>query len=146
MVFRRLSAIFFTWVLLTLTAFGSSAEPAGISERLNLADHFTVYYFHGNFRPETGKKLEQYVGDALLKYFGKEIKQGLLNFLPANVDLPENRHFLADYQAYPKALIIVAFKNRKPLKWQNLDKVWRHLNRKTDFYTYIHVETRKFME
>ena len=109
MVFRKLPAVFFLFIL--LTAFGSSAAPPGISSKLNRADHFTLYYFHRNFQSEPGKKLEKYTRDVLDKYFKRETRQGDLTFEPVNTDSIGKRRFLEEFHLYPKTLVLMSFRN-----------------------------------
>jgi hypothetical protein len=47
-----------------------------------------------------------------------------LRFLVVNVDQPENRHFVEEFQLESSSLVLVEMRNGKPLEWKNLPDVW----------------------
>ena len=104
-----------------------------------------VYYFHGNFRCNNCRKIEQYSREAVEKYFAEQLKIGKLLFRVINIDLPENKHFIEDYQLYTKSLIIAEFKEGKQVRWQNLSGVWNYLNNRDAFYDYVRSEIQKYL-
>ena len=53
-----------------------------------------AYYFHGNFRCENCRKIEQYSREVIEKYFVEELKTKKLTFTIINTDLSENKHFI----------------------------------------------------
>lgn len=108
--------------------------------------NLVAYYFHGNFRCANCKKIEQYSREAIEKYFAEELKTKKLVFNIINTDMPENRHFVEDYQLYTKSLIIAEFKESKQVRWNNLTKVWNHLNDKEKFYEYVKTEIQQYLE
>ena len=57
-----------------------------------------AYYFHGNFRCPTCKKIEQYSRESIEFNFPNQLKSGALVFQPVNIDEPKNQHFVQDYQ------------------------------------------------
>lgn len=107
---------------------------------------FVAFYFHGNFRCTNCKKIEQYSGEAIEKYFSKQLKTKKLVFNIINIDLPENKHFTEDYQLYTRSLIVAEFKDGKQVKWKNLTKVWDYLNDRDKFYEYVKSEIQKYLE
>jgi len=142
----RLKIFFILLTIIALFSSSSTAEQKTPLKKFNRADKVIAYYFHGNYRCASCTKLEKYSRDAIAMYFDKEIKQGFLSFKTVNTDLSENKHFLQDYQLYTKSLVLIAVKNNKTVKWKNLDKTWRHLNNKNDFYKYVQTETKKFLK
>jgi len=107
---------------------------------------FIAYYFHGNFRCDNCKKIEEYSREAIEKYFTDELKAKKLTFTIINTDLPEHKHFVEDYQLYTRSLVIAEFEEGKQVRWKNLAKVWDYLNDKDAFYEYVKSEIRNYLE
>ena len=105
-----------------------------------------AYYFHGNFRCDNCRKIEQYSREAIEKYFVEELKTKKLTFTIINTDLSENKHFIEDYQLYTRSLVIAEYKDGKQVRWKNLAKVWVYLNDKDAFYEYVRSEIRDYLE
>ncbi len=108
--------------------------------------NIVAYYFHGKFRCGKCKKIEQYSREAITKYFGKELKNGSLRFTVLNTDLPENEHFIQDYQLVTRSLVIAEFKDGKQIRWKNLSGVWQCLSSRETFFSYVHTEIQKYLE
>jgi hypothetical protein len=62
-----------------------------------------------------------------------------------NVQLPENRHFINDYQLFTKSLVIVRIQNGYRVEWKNLEKVWELAGDKQAFLTYVQDEVGKYL-
>ena len=105
-----------------------------------------AYYFHGNFRCDNCRKIEEYSQEAIEKYFVEELKTKKLTFTIINTDLSENKHFIEDYQLYTRSLVIAEYKDSKQVRWKNLAKVWDYLNDKDAFYEYVRSEIRDYLE
>jgi hypothetical protein len=65
-----------------------------------------AYYFHGTYRCTTCQTIEKYSKEAIELYFSSELAAGTLVFKPLNVEEPENRHYIQDYQLFSKSLVI----------------------------------------
>ena len=120
---------------------GNIAYPADKAART-----YSAYYFHGNFRCDNCKKIEQYSQEAIEKYFAEELKTKKLTFTIINTDLPGNEHYIEDYQLYTRSLVIAEFEDGKQIRWKNLAKVWDYLNDKDAFYEYVKSEIRNYLE
>jgi hypothetical protein len=105
-----------------------------------------AYYFHGNFRCYNCFTIEQYSKEAIEKYFPEQLKNGKLTFSVINTDMPENEHFIKDYQLYTKSLIVAEFKNGKQVRWTNLAKVWDYIKDRDAFYNYVKTEVEKYLK
>jgi len=105
-----------------------------------------AYYFHGNFRCDNCRKIEQYSREAIEKHFVEELKTKKLTFTIINTDLPENRHFIEDYQLYTRSLVIAEYKDGRQVRWKYLAKVWDYLNDKNAFYEYVKSEILNYLE
>jgi len=107
---------------------------------------FVAYYFHGNFRCDNCRKIEEYSREAVDLYFSEQLKTGELKFEVINTDEPANEHFVEDYQLYTRSLVITEFKDGKQVKWKNLAKFWDYLNNKEKFHEYVKSEIQNYVE
>jgi hypothetical protein len=105
-----------------------------------------AYYFHGTHRCTTCLTIERYSREAIEKYFSEEIREGILEFKALNVEEPENRHYIQDYQLYTKSLVLALYKDDKQLKWKNLSEVWSYVGDKEKFYQFVKDETERFLQ
>lgn len=127
------------------TAEAEKDNPVSSSEKETVSN-YVVYYFHGNFRCTNCRKIEQFSREAVEKYFAEELKTKRLVFQEVNIDSPENKHFINDYQLYTRSLIIAEFREGKQVRWKNLTRVWNHLNDREKFYDYVHSEIQAYLE
>ncbi len=105
-----------------------------------------AYYFHGTFRCTTCRTIEEYSHDAIQMYFAKELGNGILEFRPVNVDEPENKHFIQDYQLVTRSLVLSLLSDGKEMKWKNLPDVWKLVRDKEKFYQYVKDEVELFLK
>ena len=103
-----------------------------------------AYYFHGTFRCTTCRTIEQYSHDAIQTYFAKELGNGRLEFRPVNVEEPENKHFIQDYQLVTRSLVLSLVSDGKETKWKNLPDVWKLVRDKDKFFQYVKDEVENF--
>jgi thiol-disulfide isomerase/thioredoxin len=124
----------------------AEAQEKKPEEKKDLKKTITAYYFHGDFRCDSCKKIEQYSREAIEKYFADQLKTGELVFKVINMDRPENQHFIQDYQLYTRSLVIAEFKGTTQVRWKNLAEVWNNLDDQEAFYYYVKTEIQKYME
>jgi hypothetical protein len=129
---------------------GTEANPQNaVSSTKNAVTHqnskVIAYYFHGNFRCTTCRTIEQYSHDAIHAYFVKELESEKLEFRPVNVEEPENRHFIQEYQLFSKALVLSLVIDGKELKWKNLTDIWKLVRDKDKFFQYVKDEVENFL-
>ncbi len=110
------------------------------------AHRVVAYYFHGNQRCVTCRKLEAYTAEAIDSAFGNQLKAGTLEWHVVNTDSTGNEHFVQDYQLYTKAVILSAVDEGKQTRWKNLDKIWELVGDRDKFHTYIQNEVRMFID
>lgn len=118
----------------------SSAAPKAAALQV------VAYYFHGNFRCDNCRKIEQYSREAIEQSFPEELKSGLLAFKVLNTDESENSHFIKDYQLFTRSLVLAEFRNGMQTRWENLSKVWDHLDSQEAFHDYVRTEVQKYLE
>jgi hypothetical protein len=131
-------------VLIFLTGeTGAAEKDAKISSERG---RIIVYYFHGTYRCPSCTKIEKWSYEAIKHSFLKALKEGRLLWEPVNVDKPENRHFVKEYDLFTKSLIITEVKGEKQMKWKNLDKVWQLLRDQEKFSAYVTQEVKNYMD
>lgn len=105
-----------------------------------------VTYFHTHFRCPTCMKLEAYSQETVKENFVKELEGKSIIFRTLNVDEPENKHYIKDYNLYTKSLIIAQTKDGKIVRWKNLPEIWKHVRDRERFEEYVQSEIREFMK
>ena len=105
-----------------------------------------AYYFHGNMRCVTCRNIEAYAKEAVETGFPEALKDGRLEFRVANVEEPDNEHFVQDYQLAMPSLVLVQFADGNQEQWKNLPRVWELVRDKEAFLKYIQDETRIYLE
>jgi hypothetical protein len=105
-----------------------------------------AYYFHGTHRCTTCLTIERYSREAIEKYFSKELHDKRLEFIPLNVEEPENQHYIQDYQLYTRSLVLALYKDDKQAKWKNLTDVWTYVRDREKFYQYVKDETGNLLQ
>ncbi|SPD76358.1 conserved exported hypothetical protein [uncultured Desulfobacterium sp.] len=104
-----------------------------------------VYYFHGNFRCATCRRIEQLTREAVSENFGAELSSGALEMRVINVEEPENSHFSKDYKLFTKSVVVSDMVNGKETQWKNLQKVWELVHQQKAFKDYIRDEIRSYL-
>lgn len=144
-----LFALLTAGVLLALSLVLQSPAGAGDAPGTNPGDspgtQIVAYYFHGQFRCATCRKLEALSKEAISSGFSKELGSGRLAFRAVNVERPETRHFIKDFQLVTKSLVLVEYKDGKVVRWKNLPKIWQLVRDRDSFIRYVQEETRAFL-
>lgn len=122
-----------------LVAKESRRSPAIVASSTGFGQDPTViaYYFHGKFRCASCVKIEALSRKAVMEGFPEELKSGRLQFREVNVDEAENRHFIAEYQLSSQSLVLVAIRDGRQVRWQNMEKVWTLLDSEREFIPYV---------
>jgi hypothetical protein len=108
--------------------------------------HLVVTYFHTTFRCPTCHKIETYSNDAVHFNFEDELKSGKLVWRVINVEEPEHKHFVKDYQLYSKHLIVSEMKDGKEVRWKDLTKVWTCVRDEAVFNDYVKTEISDWLK
>ena len=123
-----------------------TATVAGAKSSPRMPDRTVVaYYFHGNFRCQTCRKIEALSREAVESGFPEDLKVGRLEWRVINVEEPGNEHFIQDYQLFSKSLVLVAKEGSKQTRWKNLQKVWTLVGDKEGFIQYVQDEIRAYL-
>ena len=118
-----------------------SKEAAAVSE----TPEFVAYYFHGNFRCATCRKLEAYSEEAIFKGFAKDLESGALEWRAVNTDEPANKHYVQDFQLLTKSLVLVEYRDGEVARFENLKEIWQKVGDKDGFLEYVRTSTREFI-
>jgi len=105
-----------------------------------------AYYFTGRVRCSSCRKIEAVSRETIEKSFPEELACNRLRFLVVNVDQPENRHFVEEFQLESSSLVLVEMQNGKPLGWKNLPDVWTLVEDDSKLEKYVRDEVASRLE
>jgi hypothetical protein len=109
-------------------------------------DLILAYYFHGNFRCHTCRTIEALAYKTVNERFAVELQSGEMIWKEINVEQPENRHFIDEFQLYSSSLVIVKKDGEKTVSWKILQDVWRLVKDENKFTEYVAKEIRAFRD
>ncbi len=118
-----------------LTVFSIGAALAAESQNKTV-----VYYFHGNQRCTTCKKIEALTKKTLEEGFAAQLKDGSMEVRVVNVDQAENEHFVTDYELAVRSVVLSRLEGGKETNWRRLDKVWQLVHDEAAFAAYLREE------
>jgi len=104
-----------------------------------------AYYFHGNVRCSTCRKIEAYTQEAIEGTLAEALKDGRLQWQVVNVTQPGNEHFIQDYQLFTRSVVVVGTRDGKQVRWKNLERIWDLVHDKGAFVNYIQDEVRAYL-
>ena len=104
-----------------------------------------AYYFHLTARCTTCRTIESYSREVIEQRFAGELTKGRLEYKMVNVQLPENRHFVKDYQLFTKSLVLVRFENGKQAEYKVLNDTWQLVGDKHSMQAYVEREVRGYL-
>ena len=105
-----------------------------------------AYYFHGNLRCRTCRAIEAYSEEAIRGEFADELASGRLAWRVVNLEEPENKHFVKDFELVTKSLVLAEYQDGEVTRWENLKQVWQLVRDKEKFLDYVRRSTRKFLQ
>jgi hypothetical protein len=105
-----------------------------------------AYYFHVTVRCTTCRTIEGYSREVIEQKFGPEIAKGRLQYKLVNVQLPENKHFVKDYQLFTKSLVLVRFDKGKQAEYKVLNDTWELVGDKAAMQSYVERELRECLK
>ncbi|MGQ9925137.1 MAG: nitrophenyl compound nitroreductase subunit ArsF family protein [Armatimonadota bacterium] len=119
---------------------GAAVKPGGAGENKLL-----VYYFYTSVRCPTCRRIEALTEETVKTVFAEASSRGQIEWLPTNVQLPQNRHFVRDYELFTKSVVVVLLKDGRQAEWKNLEKVWELVGDKQAFTRYVGGEIRALL-
>jgi hypothetical protein len=122
---------------------GTAEKPSNAAESVRIV---VAYYFYGNVRCQTCRKLEAYTSESVTTSFPNELADGRLQWKTANVDEKENEHFVKDYELTSRSVVLVYMVDGTQVEWKNLASIWDLVADKAAFQKYISDETAAFLK
>jgi hypothetical protein len=110
-----------------------------------VARKVVVYYFHGNARCATCRKIEAYSEEAIRSGFESKLSDGRLEWRVVNIDESQNMHFVQDFQLVTKSVVLAEYNDGEVVRWENLKDVWQLVRSKDRFVDYVQTRTREFL-
>jgi hypothetical protein len=113
----------------------ASAEPQAI-----------LYYFHRTSRCETCLAIEAALETAIRTRFASALRANRLQWLPTNIERPENEHFREEFSLEFSAAVLVRLHDGESVGWTNLEDVWDLFEDPEAFNAYIEEHLRAVLE
>jgi hypothetical protein len=136
-------------ITVVLVAIAGAAVPGAVVEgpapATPTADGVVAYYFHGNVRCATCRKIEAYTDEAVAGGFPDELESGAVSWQVVNVDVDANKHFIEDFQLVTRSVVLAQYRDGKVVRWQNLGKVWQLVRDEERFIDYVQSELNGFL-
>jgi len=127
-------------LLLAGAATPASAADAGIT---NAPGERVVYYFHRTARCPTCLAMEAWSGQVVKALASGKVPLKIgLNAV--NLDLPENKHYVQDFQITFSTVVIAEVQNGNTLRWKNLENIWSFSHNEKTFKKYLESELGPF--
>lgn len=121
----------------------TAAAPAA---QAAIPDGLVAYYFHGTKRCNTCRAIQANSNEAINGGFPEALLQGTLRFEEVDLDAPGNQHFVTDFNVTGSSLVLAEYRDGKPVRSKNLQKVWQLYANKDAFAAYVQDETRAWLE
>ena len=85
---------------------------------------FLLYYFNRKFRCQSCEVLESTLQNTLQITYADHFGAGRLAMCVINVDDPENRHYLEQFEIFSNSIVIVEKKSGNILRYKNIEAIW----------------------
>lgn len=147
----RIALLLFVAVSVAYLIVGEFRKSAAVTSQRALAPgtetaKVVAYYFYGDFRCASCRKLESASQEAVTSGFAEQLKSGQLQWRSINVEKRENEHFASDYRLFSRALVLVKFKDGKQVHYKVLMKAWELLNDEEALKKYVQSEVQAYLQ
>jgi len=105
-----------------------------------------AYYFHGNYRCPTCRKIEAFTREAIDTGFADDVKNGRVELKVVNVEEPGNEHFVQDYQLANRSVVVARYEGGNQKDWKRLDEVWQLVGDKDAFIRFVQDQTSTLLK
>ena len=122
------------------------ADPQAASQPETTDTKVIAYYFHVTVRCTTCRMIESYSREVVEQKFGADIAKGRMQYKLVKLQLPENRHFVKDYQLFTKSLVLVRFDKGKQAEYKVLNDTWELVGDKSAMQAYVEREVRDYLK
>lgn len=124
----------------------AAAEPAEDATEGTGASVVHAYYFHRAQRCVTCRGIETASQAALETSFADALEQGDLVWTPINLDEPKHEHFVQDFELVMSGVVLAEEQDGKPVRWENLEDVWRLARDRDRLAAYVTEKTQAFLD
>lgn len=107
---------------------------------------FVVYYFHGEKRCMTCRKIEALAQQSLRDGFGNALADSVLEWRVVNFEDEANAHYAKAYKLFTQTLIVSRLVDGEEAGWLNLDQIWQLVHDEDAFISYVQTEVDAFMK
>ncbi len=121
-------------------------DPRAASQPETTDTKVIAYYFHVTVRCTTCRMIESYSREVVEQKFGADLAKGRLQYKLVNLQLPENRHFVKDYQLFTKSLVLVRFDKGGQAEYKVLNDTWELVGDKSAMQAYVEREVRDYLK
>jgi hypothetical protein len=104
---------------------------------VKVADRVEVFYFHGERRCPTCLGIQSTIEETLRERLAAEMASGKLVYREVNFELPENKHFVEEFQLSFSTMVIARVQAEKTVEWENCQKVWDYAHQKDVLAGYV---------
>ncbi len=139
-------AVSFGYILLGGDSVGTTSPQAVEGVAPHRADRTDIFYFHGTARCFTCRTIEDYTAKAVAEHFGDELRSGDVVLRSVNVEIPENRHYIDDFQLSTRTVVIADVRADTVRNWESLDQIWNLVGDSLTFSDYIRDEIVAFRD
>ncbi|MDD3183242.1 MAG: nitrophenyl compound nitroreductase subunit ArsF family protein [Alphaproteobacteria bacterium] len=124
----------------------SSAAVAPAAQEKAAPAKVVAYYFHGNMRCTTCKKIEALTTEAIETGFADDIKSGRVELKVVNVEESGNEHYIQDYQLASRSVVVARYEGEAQKDWKRLDEVWQLVSDKDAFIRFVQEQTTNLLK
>ena len=105
-----------------------------------------LYYFHGERRCNTCRKIESYAQRAVETKFADELEAGTLQWKVLNTDDQANEHFVKDFDLVSSSLVVVEMDGGNAVRHDVLQDAWTLVRDEPRFIEYIQKSVDEYLE
>ena len=124
----------------------ADTAPADDAPAARVESTYVVYYFHGDARCASCRRIEAWTFEAVRNAYADDVGEGRVVLRPVNVEQPGNRHYVRDYQLYTKTVVLAEQRGGRAVRHTKLDRVWNLLRDRDAFHRYVRAALTEFME
>jgi hypothetical protein len=105
-----------------------------------------VYYFHGTARCDTCLLIEALSQSVVESQFSDDVAANRITFMTVDYDLPENAHFVTDYQLPCPSPVLVRQSERGQEDWMLLGDAWSLVDEPALLMDYVRTKVSAVLE
>lgn len=124
------------------------AQPVAVQKQSETSAPAKVvaYYFHGNYRCPTCRKIEALTTEAIQTRFADDLKNGRVELKVINIEESANEHYVQDYQLASRSVVVARYEGGNQKDWKRLDAVWQLTGDKEAFIRLVQDETTALLK